>query len=46
VRHGLLTSDAYAAAGYADSARAALEGLAQRFPENQAVRQAIERLIR
>ncbi len=45
-RHGLLAADAYGAAGHADSARAVLDSLAQRFPENQAVRQALERLGR
>lgn len=42
VRHGLLTAEALRAAGQADSARAVLNALSARFPENQAVRQALQ----
>lgn len=43
-RHGLLTAEALEAAGQRDSARAVLNALATRFPENAGVRQALERL--
>jgi len=43
VRHGLLTAQALTAAGRSDSARAVLGTLAERFPQNNAVRQALER---
>lgn len=42
IRHGLLTAEALTAAGLPDSARAILTGLSQRYPENQAVRRALE----
>lgn len=41
VRHGLLVAEALTAAGLKDSARAELQRLAQRYPESQAVRQAL-----
>lgn len=41
VRHGLLVAEALAAAGLKDSARAELQRLAQRYPESQAVKQAL-----
>lgn len=44
VRHGLLVGEALAAAGLKDSARAELQRLAQRYPENQAVKRALEGL--
>lgn len=44
VRRGLLMSDAYVAMGHADSARAVLTGLAQRFPESRMVQGAMEKL--
>lgn len=43
-RKGLLLSDALVAAGQPDAARAVLDGLAQRFPESQGIKQAIEKL--
>ena len=43
-RHGLLTAEALVAAGRVDSARVVLIALAQRFPANQAVKTALERL--
>ena len=43
-RHGLLVAEALVAAGRLDSARVVLTGLAQRFPDNQAIKTALERL--
>ncbi len=43
-RKGLLLGDALVAAGQPDAARTVLNGLAQRFPESGAIKQAIERL--
>ncbi|NOT07909.1 MAG: hypothetical protein HOP28_06850 [Gemmatimonadales bacterium] len=43
-RHGLLSAQALAALGQADSARAILTGLAAKFPENRAVKDALEKL--
>jgi len=41
VRHGLLVAEALGAAGLKDSARTVLEGLSQRYPESQAIKQAL-----
>jgi uncharacterized membrane protein len=41
IRHGLLVAEALAAAGLEDSARAELQRLSQRYPESQAVKQAL-----
>jgi len=43
-RHGLLTAQALVAAGRVDSARVILTALSQRFPQNQAVKSALEKL--
>lgn len=43
-RHGLLTAQALVASGQVDSARVILTALAQRFPQNQAVKAALEKL--
>ena len=43
-RRGLLLAEALVAAGQPDAARTVLNGLAQRFPESQGVKQAIEKL--
>ncbi len=43
-RHGILTAQALAAAGQADSARAVLTALAQRFPQSQGVKNALGKL--
>jgi hypothetical protein len=43
-RFGLLRADAWDALGQADSARAVVQDLASRFPQNQAVRQRLERM--
>jgi uncharacterized membrane protein len=43
-RHGLLTAEALVAAGKVDSARVILTGLSQRFPQNQAVKTALDKL--
>lgn len=43
-RHGLLRAEALVATGQVDSARVILTGLAQRFPQNQAVKTALEKL--
>lgn len=43
-RHGLLMAQALAAAGQPDSARAVLTALAQRFPQSQGVKAALEKL--
>lgn len=43
-RHGLLQAEALVAAGSVDSARVILTGLAQRFPQHQGVKTALERL--
>jgi uncharacterized membrane protein len=43
-RHGLLTAEAHAAAGRPAEARTILTGLAARFPNNRAVRDALARL--
>lgn len=42
VRHGLLSAEALRATGRGDSAQLVLQDLARRFPENQAVRQALQ----
>ena len=44
VRHGLLTAQALVAAGQVDSARVVLTGLQQRFPQNAAVKSALDKL--
>lgn len=44
VRHGLLTAQALVATGRVDSARVVLSGLQQRFPQNQAVKGALDKL--
>jgi uncharacterized membrane protein len=44
VRHGLLTAQALAAAGMADSAKAVLTALAARFPESRGVKDALAKL--
>lgn len=44
IRKGLLTADAYVAAGQPDSARMVLTDLAQRFPEARFVQDALRRL--
>ena len=44
VRHGLLQSEAWVAAGQPDSARAVLQGLLQRHQNSQAVKDAIAKL--
>jgi len=41
IRHGLLTAEALQATGQTDAARAVLQGLAGRFPENGAVQRAL-----
>jgi uncharacterized membrane protein len=46
VRHGLLVAEALAAAGLKDSARAELQRLSQRYPESQAIQQALAGLDR
>lgn len=43
-RHGLLTAEALVASGQVDSARVILTGLAQRFPQSQAVKSALDKL--
>jgi uncharacterized membrane protein len=43
-RHGLLTAQALVASGRVDSARVILTGLLQRFPQNQAVKAALDKL--
>jgi uncharacterized membrane protein len=43
-RHGLLLAQALVASGQVDSARVILSALTQRFPENQALKSALERL--
>ena len=43
-RHGILTAEALVASGRADSARTILSGLAQRFPQSQAVKAALAKL--
>lgn len=43
-RKGLLTSQAYVAAGHPDSAKAVLTDIAQRFPDNRAVQDALAKL--
>lgn len=43
-RHGLLTAQALVASGQVDSARVILSALTQRFPENQALKSALEKL--
>jgi uncharacterized protein HemY len=43
-RHGLLTAQALVASGRVDSARVILTALAQRFPQNQGVKAALEKL--
>lgn len=43
-RHGILTAEALVAAGRADSAKALLTGLAQRFPQSQGVKDALAKL--
>ncbi len=44
VRHGLLQSEAWVAAGQPDSARAVLQGLLQRHQNSQAVKDALAKL--
>jgi hypothetical protein len=46
IRHGLLVAEAFGAAGLKDSARTVLQGLAQRYPESQPIKQAIAALDR
>lgn len=43
-RHGLLTAQAYQAAGLPDSAKLVLTPLATRFPANRAIQDALEKL--
>lgn len=43
-RHGLLTAQAYGAAGHPDSAKVVLTALAARFPNNRAVKDALTKL--
>jgi hypothetical protein len=43
-RHGSLLAQALVAAGQPDSARAVLTALAQRFPQNQGIKTALENL--
>lgn len=43
-RHGLLTAQAYGAAGHPDSAKVVLTALAARFPNNRAVADALAKL--
>jgi uncharacterized membrane protein len=43
-RHGLLTAQALVASGRVDSARVILTALAQRFPQNQAAKNALDKL--
>jgi uncharacterized membrane protein len=43
-RHGLLTAQALVASGQVDSARVILSALTQRFPQNAAVKSALEKL--
>ncbi len=43
-RHGILMAQALVAAGQTDSARAVLTALAQRFPQSQGVKAALEKL--
>lgn len=44
IRKGLLLAEALVAAGQPDAARTVLDGLAQRYPESQTVRRAVEGL--
>jgi uncharacterized membrane protein len=44
IRKGLILSDAYLAAGLADSAKAVLTDLAQRFPKARGVEEALKKL--
>jgi uncharacterized membrane protein len=44
VRHDLLVAQALVASGRVDSARVILTGLAQRFPQSQGVKDALEKL--
>jgi uncharacterized membrane protein len=46
IRHGLLVAEAFGAAGLKDSARIVLQGLSQRYPESQPIKQAIAALDR
>jgi len=43
-RHGLLTAQALVASGRVDSARVLLTALAQRFPQNTAIKTALDKL--
>jgi uncharacterized membrane protein len=43
-RHGILTAQALAASGRADSAKALLGALAQKFPRSQGVKDALEKM--
>jgi uncharacterized membrane protein len=43
-RHGMLTAQALVASGQVDSARVILTALAQRFPRNQSITAALEKL--
>lgn len=45
LRKGMLTADAYMAAGVPDSARMALESLKARFPDNQRMQDMVNRSI-
>jgi uncharacterized membrane protein len=44
VRHGMLKAEAHTQLGYADSARAVLEALAQRHPNSQPVKDALAKI--
>ena len=44
IRHGILMSQALAAKGKTDSARAVLTALAQRFPQSQGIKSELEKL--
>ena len=46
IRKGLLVSDAYQALGAADSARATIEALKARYPDNPRVKAMLERMAR
>lgn len=46
MRRDFLRSDAFAAAGHQDSARAVLEGLARDFPENPRIKDRLDRFNR
>ena len=44
VRHGMLEADAYKALGQPDSARTVLQGLSQRHPNSQPVKDALAKI--